>query len=205
MAIPLPYTTSQAACGLLLIVAGGLLLASCGGDNTRSAARSERQSARDVLAQAAERGPVLAKVQGKSFELSESRRNAVVTKAMGEGIEGMGVRFTTDPRQATAANPHLVVWLNPERVAGANICETNAQARPAPPEEPTRILAAFCDHGQVLALSSSEEKITRADDHQFRRLLWRTSRNLFPDDYWNTYGVDVVPGLNIGIGASVGF
>lgn len=206
MAIPNPHTTCRAACSALLIIAGGLLLSGCGGDRAaKSAAVSDRQSARDVLAQAAKQGPVMAKVRGQSFELSESRRDAVVTQAMADGIQGMDVRFTTDPRQATSANPQLVVWLNPERVAGPDICQTNAQARAAPPEEPTRILAAFCDHGEVLAIASSEERITAAGDHQFRRLLWRTSRDLFPDDYWNTYGVDLVPGLNIGIGGSVGF
>jgi hypothetical protein len=186
---------------------GVLLLAGCAAPPqvTEDSGGNGLNARRALEARRAE-GPVLAVIHGQPFGQSEAERDALVTEAMAAGVRGLAVRFTTDSAAVSGPEPHLVVVLNPLGVPSPE----QACARPdsiptAPAGERLAVVAAFCQGAQPLGMVRAEDAVAGPGDRRFRRLLWRTAAALFPDDYVDRYGFNLLPGIDFGVGGSFGF
>jgi hypothetical protein len=184
----------------LLVGLIGLLLLGCG----RGTDPNAQNQARRALAAAEE--PVLLVLEGNPFEMDQARLNGLIGHEMAAGVSGMRTTFTTSPAAAAAPEPRLVVILNPQsEPAPATACVAPGSVATAPASEPLRIDAVFCRGDQVLGATRSEAVVGGPIDQRFRRLLWRTANQLFPDDYAETYGFGILPrSLDFGLGGSFG-
>lgn len=181
-----------------------LLLAGCTQGAPPPAGPGEQ--ARRALAEQREQGPVRTVVRGNPFGMDETRRNALVSEAMAEGVSGLAVRFTTWPDAAAAPEPHLVVALNPRETDPASVlCSAPDSVPTGPAGDTLSVLAVFCRGDQVINAVSEEGPVAGPTDRGFQRLLWRTAGALFPDDYAETYGFGILPRwLDFGFGGSYG-
>jgi hypothetical protein len=150
--------------------------------------------------------PVLMTLVGNPFEMDEARLSALVSSELARGVTGMSTAFTSSAERAAAPEPHLVVVLNPVREpAPAALCLAPETIPTAPADQQVQILAAFCRGDQALNAARTEAVVSGPTDQRFRRLLWRTSSALFPDDYAETYGFGLLPRwLDFGVGGSFG-
>jgi hypothetical protein len=189
----------------LTVLLLGALLAGCAQEAPRTGAPGE--AARRALAEQRKNGPIRALVYGNPFGMDEVRLEDLVTRAMAQGVRGLSVSFTTDPDQAAAPEPHLVVILNPTREPPATAaCQAPQIVATTPASQSLSVFAVFCQGDQPLDVVHQEATVSGPTDHRFQRLLWRTSDALFPDDYANTYGFGILPSwLGIGAGGSFGF
>lgn len=191
-----PVSAGRAAVLLLCAVA----LLGCG----RGADPSAQDQARRAL-RAAPR-PVLMTLEGNPFDMDQARLNGLISSEMAAGVRGMRAEFTTSPGQAPASEPHLVVILNPHaEPAPAAVCAAPDAIPTAPASEPLRIVAVFCQGDQVLGATRTEDTVGGPTDQRFRRLLWRTASQVFPDDYEETYGFGILPrSVDFGLGGIFG-
>lgn len=191
-----PAPAGRAA--VLLLCA--LPLLACG----RGAEPSAQDQARRTLRTAAK--PVLMIREGNPFDMDQARLNGLISSEMAAGVRGMRAQFTTSPGQAPAPEPHLVVILNPRaEPPPAAVCAAPAPIATAPASEPLRIVAVFCQGDQVLGATRTEDTVAGPTDQRFRRLLWRTASQLFPDDYEETYGFGILPrSVDFGLGGIFG-
>jgi hypothetical protein len=174
-------------------LAGVLLLVGCGSGPTVTTDTGVG-STRQALTERAEQGPVPAVVIGNPYGMDEARLDSMVTDAMAAGISGLGVDFTTDPSQAAAAEPRLVVVLNPAAdPSGSAACRNPSPVRTLPAGDELRVLAAFCDGADSIGSVDTQDTVSGPTDGRFQRLLWRTASALFPDDYADTYGFGLLP------------
>jgi hypothetical protein len=164
-------------------------------------------AARKALVEQAAKGSVRAVVHGTAVGLDPDERDALVTRAMAQGVSGISVRFTTDPASAAAPDPFLVVVLNPMPSAPATLACRRPDAVPtATPAGPALVLAAFCREGEPIGSARGATETPITERRQLERLLWRVAGELFPDDYAETYGLGILPrGINLGVGGSAGF
>lgn len=198
MAVPLLRTAPSPWHARWCLVLIGALLFGC-------ARGTELQNpARRTLAAAAE--PVLVTVFGNPFAMDQARLNALVSTELADGVTGMSAQFTTSPERAAAPDPRVVAVLNPLRdPAPETLCAAPAGIATGPAAQQVRIVAAFCQGDQVLGVTRTEDAVASPTDQRFRRLLWRTARTLFPDDYEQTYGFGILPRwLDFGFGGSIG-
>jgi hypothetical protein len=150
--------------------------------------------------------PVLMTLVGNPFEMDEARLSALVSSELARGITGMSAAFTSSAERAAAPEPHLAVVLNPvSEPARPALCLAPETIPTAPAAQQLQILAAFCRGDQVLNAARTAAVVSGPTDQRFRRLLWRTSTALFPDDYAETYGFGILPRwLDFGGGGSFG-
>lgn len=193
-----PSPTPRARWPVVLLV--GALLVSCG----RGAEPDAENLARRALADAEK--PVLLVLKGNPFDTDQTRLNALISTEMAEGISGLSTNFTTAPSHAAAPEPRLVMILNPlHEPAPDTVCTAPDAVATQPASERIRIVAAFCRGAQVLGAARTEDVAAGPTDQSFRRLLWRTSKRLFPDDYEKTYGFGILPrSIDFGLGGSFG-
>lgn len=163
--------------------------------------------ARELLEQALVDGAVRAQIFGDPYGLDPARQDGLVTAAFGEGVQGVKARFSADPGIFSDDQPRLVVILNPKAdPPSAEACRAPERIRTGPASDDGLIvLAAFCDGEQLINGARAEGDIDGPTDQRLKRLFWQTSGVLFPDNYRNEYGIDLIPGLNIGLGGSFGF
>jgi hypothetical protein len=174
-------------------VVGALLMAGCGSVPSVTSDTGVGNT-RQTLAERTEQGAVLAVVIGNPFAMDETRLDSMVTDAMAAGVSGMSVDFTTDSVQAAAAEPRLVVLLNPAAdPTGSAACRNPTLVRTLPGGDDLRVLAAFCNGADSLGSVEAQDTVNGPTDRRFQRLLWRTSAALFPDDYAQTYGFGLLP------------
>ena len=181
------------------VLLAGLLVGCASGTGPDAA-----NDARRALAAAEE--PVLMTLVGNPFQIDQARLQALVSNELARGVTGMSAAFTSSAERAAAPEPHLVVVLNPvNEPALAALCLAPETIPTAPADEQVQVLAAFCRGDQVLNAARTEAVVAGPTDQSFRRLLWRTSDALFPDDYAETYGFGILPRwLDFGVGGSFG-
>jgi hypothetical protein len=182
------------------VLMGGALLFGC----ARGAETEAQHPARRALAAAEE--PVPITVVGNPFAMDQTRLNALVSTELAEGISGLSTHFTTSPERAAAPDPRVVVVLNPlSDPAPETLCTAPDAIATGPATDRLRIVAAFCRADQVLGFARAEDAVSGPTGQDFRRLLWRTAKLLFPDDYEETYGFGILPRwLDFGVGGSIG-
>lgn len=187
---------------LLVLLFCGLPIAACAGRPPAP----PLSPARAALAERAAAGPILAVVQGPTFGLDEARRDALVTAELSRGVTGLRVEFTTDPARAATTDPRLVVVLDPIGAPPADLaCTAPDRIATQPAAEEIEVLAVFCRGDEPLGTARSQAATGGLDTRAARRLLWRTAGQVFPDDYPERYGLDIIPGIDVGIGGSFGF
>ena len=145
-------------------------------------------------------------VVGNPFAMDAARLDALVSSELAAGIRGMSTQFTTSAARAAAPDPRAVVVLNPvSEPAPGILCSAPEAVATAPATDRLRIVAAFCREDQVLRFVRTDDAVAGPTDQRFRRLLWRTAKELFPDDYEQTYGFGILPRwLDFGFGGSIG-
>ena len=198
---PRRLASAQSARGPSIWILGAILLTGCGSAPSVTSDGGVGNTREKLVAQS-EQGPVLAVVIGNPFGMDETRLDDTVTRAMAAGITGLSPDFTTDPSQAAATEPRLVVMLNPAGdPTGSAACRSPTLVRTLPGGEDLRVLAAFCDGADPVGSVASEDTVSGPTDSRFERLLWRTSSALFPDDYFETYGFGLLPNsFDFGLG-----
>ncbi len=180
-------------------------LAGCGPDVSVGPV-GDSAAARDALADALENGPVRAQIFGDPYGLDPARQDQLVASAIGDGVQGLKARFTADPGLYGGDQPRLVVVLNPQAdVPASQVCSGPEQIRTASAADELKLLAAFCQGDQLINAARADGRVLGPTDQRLKRLLWQTGGVLFPDDYERNYGIDLIPGLNIGIDGSFGF
>lgn len=188
-------------------LAGLFALAACGsGQNVSVGPVGDSAAARQELAAALNQGPVRAQIFGDPYGLDPARQDVLITSAISDGIQGIDAAFSADPGLYAAAQPRLVVILNPKIDApSAEACRGPERIRTGPATDELTVLAAFCREDKLINLARADGEVYGPTDQRLKRLLWQTAGVLFPDDYEQSYGIDIIPGLNIGIGGSFGF
>jgi hypothetical protein len=145
-------------------------------------------------------------VFGDPFGLEPARQDVLVTTAIADGVEGINVRFTADRTRAAAEEPHLVVVLNPvTEPVGKTLCDAPEQIRTTSLRGKLVAVAALCDHEDLINAVRGESLVNGPTDQRVKRLLWQLGGLLFPDDYADTYGTNIIPGVRVGIEGSFGF
>ena len=165
-----------------------LLLAALAGCSTASVTLgpdSDPRVARELLTTAARNGPVRLEVNALPRAADGGLTLAEVANQAARGIQGANVSF--DPSPAASGSARLVLLFDPPAdIAVRHTCV--AASLPAPVASgPTRLQALFCDGTTFIA----DVTATTTDDTvaQLRRLVWRTTGRLFPDDYEHTFGL----------------
>ncbi len=182
-----------------------LTMVACG-PNVGVGPVGDGDAARQALAATLENGRVRAQIFGDPYGLDPARQDALVANGIADGVQGIKARFTADPGLAAARQPRLVVILNPQsEPPSSEVCRAPEQIRTAPATNDLTLLAAFCDGDEPLNTAHAQSKVSGPTDQRLKRLLWQTGGVLFPDDYERTYGIDLIPGVDIGIGGSFGF
>ena len=162
--------------------------------------------ARKLLEANLNEGPVRAQVFGDPYGLDPARQEQLVTSAFGEGILGVEAHFSADPGLFIGPQPRLVVVLNPRSDPPvAEACRAPERIRTGPATEELTLIAAFCQEGEVINSARAEGDVAGPTDQQLKRMFWQTAGTLFPDNYGNEFGLNIIPGLNIGFGGSFGF
>lgn len=181
------------------------LVVACG-PNVSVGPIGDGSKARDLLTTVVDEGPVRAQVFGDPYGLDPARQDSLVATAIGDGVQGLDVRFSADPEAYSQAEPSLVVILNPVADPPPSMaCEAPEQIRTVPASEELQILTAFCRGETLINAARADGSTQGPTDQRFKRMLWQSGAVLFPDDYEDNYGIDLVPGINIGIGGSFGF
>jgi hypothetical protein len=163
-------------------------------------------AARELLETALSDGPVRAQIFGDPYGLDPARQENLVAGAFGQGIQGVTARFSADPGLYGGDQPRLVVILNPSSdPPSAEACKAPERIRTTSASDDLVLLAAFCDGPQLINGARAESAIDGPADQRLVRMFWQTAGVLFPDNYRNEYGINIIPGLNIGLGGSFGF
>jgi hypothetical protein len=149
---------------------------------------------------------VRAQIFGDPYGLDPARQDVLVASAIGEGVQGIKARFSADPGRFAGEQPRLVVILNPQAdPPSAHACSRPEQIRTTSANDQLRLLAAFCEGDVLINAARAEGTVSGPADQRLKRMLWQVGGVLFPDDYERNYGLDLIPGVNIGIGGSFGF
>lgn len=180
---------------LLLLMTAAVALPACAGDPDISRPfPAEAAEARRMLVEAAARGPVRLDLVGLPAALTA----ADAARLAGEGIPAASVTFATD---ATAAAPRLLLAFDTAAAEPAGLCAGRSRVVPSSPH---RLDAVWCDGDRPVASVSGTAAGGGPADTE--RLVWHTTGQLFPDDYPDTYGLNLFGSrLRVGIGGSFGF
>ena len=169
-----------------------LALAACGAGTARLGLDSDPRVARQLLATAAQAGPVRLEINGIVRASDTTLRAPRLAEQAARGVRNLAVTFTDGPGAVGSARL-LLLFDPPEEMDMMRVCQTAPLPAAVPSPEPLRLRAVFCDAGTFIADSSASTSGTSAAD--IDRLVWRTVGSLFPDDYPETYGIRSFFGL----------
>lgn len=175
-------------------IALALLLAACAGTRTSASPEPDRLQARRMLVETAAAGPVPLAIQGDPAPLGRGEVPALAA----QGIVGLRPTFA----EAGAGVPlRLVLWFDPPPGGSARAACAGGEAASARAGRP-RLLAAWCEGAFAVAetLGSAADGSAPA----VRRLVWESTRRLFPDDYAERYGFNLF-GWRVRLGAAASF
>lgn len=172
-----------------------LLLSACARDPVISRPLPmEAAEARRLLVEAAAHGPVRLDVLGLPAVLTPTE----TARLAGDGIPAARVAFAAD---APNPSPRLLLAFDTVAADPAALCAGRGRTLPGLPH---RLAALLCDGDRPVA--SVTGTAAGPDAADTGRLVWRTTGQLFPDDYADTYGLDLFGSrLRVGVGGSFGF
>lgn len=150
---------------------------------------SDPRVARELLVGAARSGLVRFEVNKLPGGADGTLTIDEVAAEAARGIQGLNVRFepSLPPSPGPGLGARLLLLFDPPpEILVRTACI--AANPPAPvAQSPAKLQALFCDGGTFIA-----DATTAAEGDsvaQTRRMIWRTTAQLFPDDYQNTYGL----------------
>jgi hypothetical protein len=170
-----------------------LVLASCTASDEPLRPTGDLRSARQQLDAQGEMGPVPLAIIGPPSGLTPAR----LAELAAAGVHGSSVRF--DP--GAAARWRTVLWFDPPPDA-VDPCGTPPSDAVLGSDRPTVLLAAYCDGDQPVA--TARERLNGTGLRAVERMVWQATEALFPDDYADTYGINLF-GIRLRLGASAGF
>ncbi|MCS6779304.1 MAG: hypothetical protein NZ555_06345 [Geminicoccaceae bacterium] len=153
---------------------------------------SDPAEARRQLAALAAAGPVPIVV----IDAGRRPSAAEVAGLAARGVTGLSVRFAPGHHPEDGRRLVVAPW---GLVEPARICAEPGP--PAAPEEERPLAAAWCEGARAVA---SVRVPAGTDRVERERAVWRATARLFPDDYAETYGLNLF-GLRVTFGASFGF
>lgn len=178
-----------------------LLAAACAPDPIALGAGADPRLARSRLAERAAAGPVRLDINATPAMAGGTLTPSEIGEAAARGIRGLPVRFTSEP--TAPATSRLVLLFDPVAPASpARICAADLLPPAAPAPDRQRLQAVFCDNGLPLA----DVTATAPGGAAPERLIWRTTARLFPDDYADTYGLNLFGSrVRVGVDGTFGF
>lgn len=136
--------------------------------------------------------------------LTTGQRDRLVTDALADGVRGLGVTFAAVSADRAPGERVVVVLDHPSTVPVERLCRGGEFRGGGGASDRARVAAAFCTGAKPV--SAVEGEVAASGPSERERLLWRTAGTLFPDDYADSYGFDVLPDwLDVGVGGSFGF
>ena len=166
-------------------------LSSCAGREAREL--GEPRAARQVLARQAATGAIPLTLLGLPEGLTPGR----VATLAADGVRGLSVSFSPEASGAL----RLVLWFDAP-AAAIRPCAEDAGMSTNAGSRGRMLVAAYCDGTEAIAVA---QEARRADSARaVERSVWMATSRLFPDDYPETYGIDLF-GLRVRLGGSVAF
>ena len=163
-----------------------LALAACSSIPVQLGPDSDPRVARQLLATAAETGPVRMEINGVVRASDSTLLQPRLAEQAARGVANLSVRFTGTPG-APGSAMLLLLFDPPAELDLKRVCGTAPLPAAVPSPEPLRLVAVFCDGRTFIAdATGSTTGVTAAD---VDRLVWRTVSILFPDNYPETYGI----------------
>jgi len=142
--------------------------------------------ARSLLAAAAAEGPVLVTWRG-----DPPVSPPTMLRAVEQGATGLSFTAT---REGDAARRFVFDFTG----TNTSLCGDPLEDRST--LSPYFVKAAFCDGDRAVSMAGSEP------GGASERLIWRMTGRLVPDDYQQTYGLNVFGGnFGVGLGGTIGF
>ena len=170
------------ALGSLLLMA----LAACSSTSVRLGPDSDPRVARQLLATAAQTGPVRMEINGVVRASDSTLLQPRLAEQAARGVPNLNVRFTGAPG-APGSAMLLLLFDPPAELDLKRVCASTPLPASVPSPEALRLVAVFCDGRTFIAdATGSTAGVTAAD---VDRLVWRTVGILFPDNYPETYGI----------------
>ena len=169
------------------------VLAACGSKGAVLTADSFPERARELLVEAADEGPVPI-----ATNLGARVPAVVLADAAADGVRGLTVEFAPASNDVTATR--LVVW---STTPGSDPCgEAVADG--------ATLSVAFCRGTDMVAdaRTPSGEPVSYVATELVGSVR-RATRQIFPDDWEDNYGLGIFgsfgSGVSVGVGTSVGF
>ncbi len=166
--------------------AAGIMLAlqGCASDPTLDvSSRPDVQHARTQLEQAMSAGPVWLESNQPPAPLEASELGQLASS----GIPALNVPFTTQREEAGDPSYRLVLlFIDKDALVDIEPCNAPL-SEPTPELEFLGLAAAFCEGTTRIAEVAGPSGGATAEDA--RRLVWRATSQLFPDDWNRTYGL----------------
>ncbi len=179
-----------------LAMLAALVLVACAGEpQVQRAGGPGNASARKLLAEAVKAGPVPAVILGAPATLPPARSAQLAA----QGISGLDVRFA--PVASPPAGTHLVLMFDASPALTGQAACTATEPDGAISERP-RLAAVFCRGAEPIA--EVQGMAAGTDTRAIERLIWQSTGRLFPDDYPETYGLNLF-GWRVTLGGSFGF
>jgi len=170
-----------------------LALSACGPSGAVLTADSFPERARELLADAAAEGAVPI-----ATNLDARVPAELLADAAAEGVRGLTVAFAPASNDVSATR--LVVW---STTPGSDPCAATVA-------DGNSLSVAFCRGTDMVAdaRSAAGEPVSFATPELLGSVR-RASRQIFPDDWENTYGLGIFgrigSGVSVGVGTSVGY
>ncbi|MEO1018015.1 MAG: hypothetical protein AAFY56_10015 [Pseudomonadota bacterium] len=159
-------------------------LVACASDPRLDVSSSEEaRTARTLLQEAAAEGPVLLDTNQPPLPLTTEEVGSLAA----EGIQGLSVPFTTARSEAGDPGRRLVLrFVDKAVLVDIQPCAAPKEM-PAPELQFLGLAAAFCEGRTRIAEVAGPSG--GASPEEARRLVWRATGQLFPDDYEQSYGL----------------
>ncbi len=159
-------------------------LSACASDPLLDTSSTEDvRLARTLLSDAVQEGPVYLDTNLPPEPLTVED----IATLAARGVPALSVTFTADQAQAGSSDYRLALRFV-DKAALIDVDPCTAPATTSPPQAGFVGLAAgFCEGDNRIAEVAGPAGGPNVDDT--RRLIWRTTQTLFPDDYEQTYGL----------------
>ncbi len=126
---------------------------------------------------ASAKGPLLAVIRGEPF----AGRSDAVCRAMDDCLIGRSLTFTPHADRAAHPEIRLILRFDPPADLGQNRLCDDAPTPAVPEEGRTRVTAAFCAYGALMAAADGWVGTRDPTDPRFRQMMGQLVRTLFEE------------------------
>ncbi len=193
------YKRLRACCA----VAVGLAASTgCAGTPSTSATY-QSPDAREFAQNAMSTGPMLVKIQGRPYAISDEQTDQAVLDAMRQAMSWTASpRLTTDPAMAKMPSMMVVLTFNGGVVDANAQCAGDSRGGEPQPQGAVQVTASFCGSDSLISNTTGRIGETSGiGDPRFAALISQVTDDLFPSSWQQPPGL----GLQIGGGSGGGF